>query len=567
MADSSITLVETSFADAIRLIDESQTLTNVYVSHWTCSLRQIAKALDRPLELVPGRWTSIRIPISRLHHARLGLTAKSLSNHKANVRAALRWLSGEQGLPTRGAPLDPLWAKLRDGILDKGLRARLYGLMRFASAKGIAPTRVDDALLTDFLRYRAETTARRSDAAAMRSIARSWNRCVETIAGWPAQRLIEPPPGSRSGELLWEDVPEGLRRDVQAYLETLTHARRTAGGKRVRAAKASTIRTRRAELRAFVGKAVAIGIPLQELTSLKKLLHPDISERVINAYRNENGEEPKTYTIELGWKILAIARQIGLDEEALEALDELRYELEEYRRLDLTEKNLAVIRQVLATSIWREVCLLPGRLMNEARELHETAPVKAALRAQLAVAIGILTVAPVRLGNLTRIRLGENLIRPGGPRLPYGLVFPNYDVKNRVRLEFNLKAGLTGLIEEYLRDHQPVLLRGSKEPWLFPGDGAGHKTPSMFGQQITDIVEKRVGIRVTAHQYRHAAAAIILKTDNQNYEWARRVLGHKNLQTTINFYTGLEMVQASERFGDVIRSQIEASAGAGAWSC
>ena len=34
------------------------------------------------------------------------LSAKTLANHKANVRAALRWLGCEKGLPTRGAPLD-----------------------------------------------------------------------------------------------------------------------------------------------------------------------------------------------------------------------------------------------------------------------------------------------------------------------------------------------------------------------------------------------------------------------------------------------------------------------------
>ena len=32
------------------------------------------------------------------------------------------------------------------------------------------------------------------------------------------------------------------------------------------------------------------------------------------------------------------------------------------------------------------------------------------------------------------------------------------------------------------------------------------------------------------------AAALILEKDPANYGFVRRVLGHKNLQTTINFY-------------------------------
>ena len=35
-----------------------------------------------------------------------------------------------------------------------------------------------------------------------------------------------------------------------------------------------------------------------------------------------------------------------------------------------------------------------------------------------------LTVAPVRLANLTAIWLGINLIKPGGPASNYWLVFP-----------------------------------------------------------------------------------------------------------------------------------------------
>jgi hypothetical protein len=101
--------------------------------------------------------------------------------------------------------------------------------------------------------------------------------------------------------------------------------------------------------------------------------------------------------------------------------------------------------------------------MAEAKALQDHAPVKAALRAQLAVAVALLTVAPVRLQNLVRIRLEENLIRPAGPDEPYWLVFPHYDVKNRVKLEFLLDEHVTALISTYMHEHRPVLLRGSND--------------------------------------------------------------------------------------------------------
>jgi len=47
-------LIEESFADAIAIIATSDELTNELKRHWTTSLRQFAKAVNRPLEVIPG---------------------------------------------------------------------------------------------------------------------------------------------------------------------------------------------------------------------------------------------------------------------------------------------------------------------------------------------------------------------------------------------------------------------------------------------------------------------------------------------------------------------------------
>ena len=45
---------------------------------------------------------------------------------------------------------------------------------------------------------------------------------------------------------------------------------------------------------------------------LGALLHPDVVERVIDCYWRKNGDEPKTGTIDLGWKMLANGPRDGL---------------------------------------------------------------------------------------------------------------------------------------------------------------------------------------------------------------------------------------------------------------
>jgi integrase len=195
--------------------------------------------------------------------------------------------------------------------------------------------------------------------------------------------------------------------------------------------------------------------------------------------------------------------------------------------------------------------------MAQARLRRDHAPTAAGVLAQIAVAVAILTVAPVRRSNLTNIRLDTNLIKPGGPESNCWLVYPDYDVKNRVKLEFPLDGALTKLINEYVHDFRPAMLRGHNHDWLFPGQRGGAKQSISFGTQIVNKIQKVTGVRVTSHQFRHAAGALLLKKYPGNYELVRRVLGHRSIETTIKFYVGLENIQASELLAEVVREQLD----------
>ena len=203
-------VLEPSFADAAKAIEEAGNLPARTRSQWLCSLRQIAKAMDKPLDIIPARWTAARFPIGRLHHARVGMNAKTLANHKSNARAALLWFGNEKRVPSRGMPLTPDWQLLRQQLSDRRTRSLLSLLMRYCSARKIAPAAVDEAVLDGYMRYRAETTSLASDAAARRAIARAWNGCIDSVEGWPVHRLVEPPAKTMEGPA-WEDFPEGLR--------------------------------------------------------------------------------------------------------------------------------------------------------------------------------------------------------------------------------------------------------------------------------------------------------------------------------------------------------------------
>jgi integrase len=521
-------------------------------------VRIIVEMLGRSAELWPARWTALRGPTSQLHHSqRENITGKTLANHLANFRAAIAWFAREAQLPKRGVRLDDEWESLRTSITSYRARAILSGFMRHCSAKGVSPVAVSETDLHAFMAYRAASTNLKSGDAARRRIARTWNACMDRIGGSSMPRLAIPPVKSNNAPS-FEEFPPGLQRDIQSLLAGLAKTRKGPNGQRRPPCSRSTVHVRRAKLIALIRKAVSLGTPLESLSSLADLLAPQLVERCLDAYWQESGPIPSVYTMDLAALLVFIARQTNcIDADAISCLQDMRFKLERHRSPGLTEKNRALVRLILSPGIWSKVRGQPEKLMQQARELRSTSPVKAAVLAQMAVAIAILIVAPVRLANLGAIRLETNLLRPAGPHLPYFLVFPDHDVKNRVRLEFPLDQELSALIDEYVHNDLHLLRRGSNDLFLFPGFCRGHKGTGTLSAQLTKCILRATGLRVTVHQFRHVAAAIILHARPGDYEFARRLLGHRNIKTTINFYTGLETAQASRIFAGMVRNHLQ----------
>jgi hypothetical protein len=302
-----VVLIEKSFADAIAMIAAAEELPEEKRRHWATSLRQVAKALDRPLEVIPARYSAVRADLINLHEVPAGLTAKTLQNHKSNTKSALLYLARERGVPEYGAPLMEEWQALKAKIEGSLVRHRLSSLMRFCSANGIKPGEVTESVVERFIDYRSRC-GKPADTAFQRLMARAWNANVGMIPGWPDVTLVEPPVKS-TVEIAWSDFPEGLRREVDSYLEGLTKIRRNRKGHRVRPLKAVTLRTRRAELQGAARMAVKAGVPVENLNSLAALLAPEVAEQVLEAYCTKNGEKPKLYTIDLAGRFLSIARE------------------------------------------------------------------------------------------------------------------------------------------------------------------------------------------------------------------------------------------------------------------
>jgi hypothetical protein len=69
-------LFEPSLLDLIAAVEQAPELSEQRRRHWICSLRQIAKWLDRPAAVIPARWQAVRVSIGQLQsHSESNRTA------------------------------------------------------------------------------------------------------------------------------------------------------------------------------------------------------------------------------------------------------------------------------------------------------------------------------------------------------------------------------------------------------------------------------------------------------------------------------------------------------------
>ncbi len=295
---------------SIAAIEQAKDLSEQTRRHWTCSLRQIAKWLNRPPAVIPARSQAVRISVAQLHHARVGVTPKTLANHKSNARAALRWFGKEYDVPQRGVRLTPAWARFHEG-LDSRVWQRVSSLATLLLGPRHRPLRGQNEVFESYWRL-----PRRNDRLAIEQHRQALHGAGP---GMPVRLQPEPPglcSGSRSRPSRRPSPPGKLSRRACAAVSTNI----STGSRSPTAALTANVFNRavrersrlgKAELVAMARMAVRLGVPIEILTSLTALLQPDIVERVVDAYWQRNGEEPKTFTIDLGKKVLRMARETG----------------------------------------------------------------------------------------------------------------------------------------------------------------------------------------------------------------------------------------------------------------
>ena len=429
----------------------------------------------------------------------------------------------------------------------------LSRLMRWASAEGIAPEHLDQAAMDRFGAALMQDSFHQNPRDCWRRTVVAWNAAVEEVPGWPQQRLA-PPPGRERYVLALEAFPAPFQADAQAWLDRLAGKAGLDVGP-VKPLRPATIDKWRFALRQLGSALVASGRDIATITRLADLVTPEAADAILRFYLERAGNRPCAQTAALAAQLKAIARHhVGVPAPVLDRLRRMAARVTPPVR-GMTDKNRAALRQFQSFEAQRKLVQLPATLFAA---LPASGPVgkRLAIRLQLALAVEILLVAPMRLRNLCRLELGRHLQElRHGRRSRWLITIPGDEVKNGEPIELPLPERSVRLLELYRARILPVL--GHAGTALPVSRARRRQGRGDAGEQIPRLLQRELGVRLSPHQFRHLIGYIYLLRHPHGHEVVRRMLGHRDIRTTIKFYAGMEMAEAARHYEAVLEELIE----------
>jgi integrase len=358
-----------------------------------------------------------------------------------------------------------------------------------------------------------------------------------------------------------ELLPPSLAAEIEARLAAdqgtdmqLRRARatRTERRRRRKAIKPRTAESYRQLMLEFIAMEVRAGVPLEKLQTLGDVVDLDNVDKGLAAYEQHFQGEKRRHLGQVMRIVCLVARHwVGVPPEHDSQLWAWTRDVSGPRH-GMTEKNKKTLLDLRDPNRLRLLFGLPAAVFDEVLAKPKIRR-RDAVRAQTAFVIALLRNVPARIGNIAEIDLDSNLRRVGaGAEEKVFVMFPADQVKNEEDQLYPLSARTRELLDVYLARIRPKLLSGNSR-WLFSGAGSnGHKGAGLLSQQIADLTEQRVGVRITGHQFRHIAATMLVQRCPNGLHVASKLLGHRSLSTTLRNYAWLSNEDALKVWNDLL---------------
>jgi integrase len=289
---------------------------------------------------------------------------------------------------------------------------------------------------------------------------------------------------------------------------------------------------------------VLSGVSVEHLDHIRALTNPRIFVAILTRLDNEAGGQPSGRAHQAATAVLTVARYLGLSNEEMAVLRKLKAQLPR-GHTGLAARNRELLRRFEDIDLKRRLARLPGVLWSRATS-GKLPPRQSLIEAQNAILIQLLLSAPLRLKNVRAFTFGVHIAWHGknGPVL---LHVEARDMKNKQDYDAVLSEPIATMLKSYRDKIVPATL-GRKHDALFVSK-RGRKAATTIRGQFRKAIRKGLGLELSPHQMRHIAAKLILDANPGAHELVRELLGHRSIETTVQFYSGID-VNRAVRFHD-----------------
>ncbi len=519
------------------------------------AVRRMCKMAGLAPARVAAEAPTLRAMLARILPAAHGIKPHTWANVLSLFRAALRHAGVIDPAAGGVAARSPAWAPLVQAAAgDTRISCGLACFFYWCASRAIAPEAVDDAVVRHFLEWLETRTLSPKPRDVVRRVPNLWNEMAAKSAVWPRVTLSTLSFRSPPKRVQWAELPESFRADVEAYLALRANPdpfdeRPNAPPRRL---AASTLHQQREHLRLAASVLIEGGTPREDITSLADLVEVVHFKIVLRHYMGANGQ-PNAFVVSMAKTLIQVAYyHLGADAEHVARLKALAAKLPSIP-FDLTPKNAALVRQFEAPKLRAKLLFLPKTLMREVQEDLTQGRLRF-VEAQVAVAIEINLVIPLRPQNLCSLVWRRHFSEPDGPNGRLLLHIPAAETKSKKKdIVAEMPDDAAKRIRWYRRHILPRLNADPDGPLFVTQDGTP-KLQDTLSDQIIKVIRDRIGVHLTPHQFRHLAATWYLEDRPEDLETVRALLGHSWSKTT-QIYAGNSGRRGAAAYGKFLQAK------------
>lgn len=544
-----------TLADVLQLV-EATVLSATRRRDMISSIRRICEMMGCAPQSLTASVPELRLRLANIIPAAHGVSPKTFSNVKSLFVSALEIAQITDPRYAGLANKDTDWGPRMKVIAnDKRKTCGLAAFTNWCAENHIRPEAVMDHHVQKFHNWLETRTLCPRPRDVVRRTPAIWNKAAREIPAWPQIRLTLLSFQHPREHLSWDELHPDLHRDAERYLtarEKPDLFDECPNAPRRPLAK-TTLRQQSEHLRLGASVLVRSGTAVEDITRLADLTEPEAFKIILRHYYDKADGAPNAFAVGVAKTLQQVARyHVGASQEELDRLKALAAKLPPVP-FDLTEKNRKLLRQLESDQMQARLVDLPLDLLAEVRDGLDDSPLRF-VDAQVAVAVDIALIGPLRPQNLSSLNWSRHFQEPQGRKGPLRLYIPKHETKTKQRdLVFELPDDVADRVRWYRRH---ILPRLDADPHgdLFVTHGGTRKDQKTFACQIIQRIEHRVGLHMTPHQFRHVAAFFYLRAHPEDFRTVTDLLGHSLAKTTL-IYAGVSSERASRVYSEFVVEQ------------